>query len=306
MSSPFAIDSNPFQTKLLTEDSGNVSETESVSSVSSNGSTGSSSGKKKLRIKTKKRSDSSDTSVTETGSVSDSSTTKKSRKPRTTKPNELEKYGFNSELTWNFPKMKKYMDDTGRTCINITEITKSTKDNSHYEPCDDEKIGIHVTFRKGVKEESILFITKFEPGWLSDVSFSNYLNSFAGKSSKSSRLVIIHSSAKAWGAKKVNEAMGKIKELEVASQLANQPTNTHVINFSGPTTTSSTTTVVEEIVSEPVQPITMKAKMASTPIDFNTEFARLTAEFQKQMELASRNYQAELAKLTMAIAQATT
>ena len=311
MSTVSNSDTNPFETiplqskdesTILSEtsntiehqDSGELSDSESVVSVSS---TGSNSGKKKLIIKTKKRSNSSDSD-----DVSDTSE-KKPRKPRTTKPNELEKYGFNPELTWNFPKMKKYMDDKSRTCVSSSNIIKSTKSSNDYDTSEDEVIGLHVTFRKGVKEENILFITKFEPEWLNDTKFSNYINSFAGKSSKSSRLVIIHSSAKAWGAKKVTEAITKLRELEAASKLANITTGSHTINFSGPDNNKSTEVVeVEQVVpSIPSKKVTM-----GTSIDFNAEISRLTKIFQEQTELAARNYQAELAKLALAVAQSTT
>ena len=314
MATVFTSDTNPFETNTVqsetttisqesmhVDESGAVSDSESVASVSSNSSN---SGKKKLKIKTKKRSNSSDSSI-DSAEADDSSTTKKPRKARTTKPNELEKYGFNPELTWNFPKMKKYLDDEGRTCVKTIDIVKSTKSCDHYEEHDDETIGIHITFRKGVKEESVLFITKFEPDWLKDTAFSNYINSFSGKSSKSSRLVIIHSSAKAWGAKKVTEALEKIKELEAATKLASIPGGNYTINFSGPDNNTSTEITEQPTLTVPPAPKKLSAKTMGSSIDFNEEFSRLTKQFQEQMEIASRNYQMELAKLTMAVAQST-
>ena len=160
-------------------------------------------------------------------------------------------------------------------------------------------IGIIITFRKGVKEESVLFITKFEPQWLEDNAFSNYINSFAGKSSKSSRLVITHSSAKAWGEKKVNEAIIKLKEIEAVTKLANLPNSSHTINFTGPSNNEIVTTQPSKNNNSQA----IASKTTKIPINFTQEFERLTKQFQQQMEQASLAYQAELAKLTMAVAQ---
>ena len=265
------------------------SDNESVSSL-----------KKKFRIKTKKRSNSSDDSLSDTDSTS-----KKARKARTTKPNALEKYGFNPELSWSFPKLKKFLDDSGRTCVSLTTIHAHF---SHSEATDTD-IGFVATFRKGVKEESILIITKFEPDWLADSNFNSYIMSFAGKSSKSSRLVIIHSTAKAWGAKKVTEALSKIKNINDISP----SNNTHTIHFNGPSQADTeeaahlllevgTTPAPSSILATPSKTI---QKSLPDSIDFNTEFNNLTNLFQEQMLAAQKSYQDNLAQLMASVSQST-
>ena len=117
--------------------------------------------------------------------------------------------------------------------------------------------------------------------------------------------MIIHSSAKAWGAKKVTEALEKIKELEAASKLASIPGGNYTINFSGPDNNTSTEITEQPTLTVPPAPKKLSAKTMGSSIDFNEEFSRLTKQFQEQMEIASRNYQMELAKLTMAVAQST-
>ena len=268
-----------------------LSDTESTSSKSSNSSGDANAGsKKKLKIKTKKSSESSgDDEVSESGEKE-----KKARKPRTTKPNELEKYGFNPELTWNYPKMKKYLDDKTRSPTCLCTIS------AHMNGADDQHIGYLVSFRKGAKEESILFVTKFEPEWLNDSGFNNYISTFSGKSSKSSRLVIMHSSAKAWGAKKVETANTSITELMAAIKLSQLPTSEHTVNFSG-----SQPTPQIQVHEAPVQSKTDLIKTLPQNVDFNQEFTTLLNTFQEQMANAHRDYQDNLAKLMLSVNHST-
>jgi hypothetical protein len=298
---PMENEEQSLQSVTISDQDSNISV--SVDTGSDNESVGSL--KKKFKIKTKKRSNSSDDSLSDTDSTSNDSTSKKTRKARTTKPNALEKYGFNPELTWSFPKVKKFLDDSGRTCVSLTTI------NAHFSHSDatDTDIGIVATFRKGVKEESILIITKFEPDWLADSNFNSYIMSFAGKSSKSSRLVIIHSTAKAWGAKKVTEALSKIKNINDISP-AN---NAHTIHFNGPSQADTeeaahlllevgTTPAPRSILATPSKTI---QKSLPDSIDFNAEFNSLTNLFQEQMLAAQKSYQDNLAQLMASVSQST-
>jgi len=280
------------QSVTISDQDSNISV--SVDTGSDNESVGSL--KKKIRIKTKKRSNSSDDSLSDTDSTS-----KKARKARTTKPNALEKYGFNPELSWSFPKLKKFLDDSGRTCVSLTTIHAHF---SHSETTDTD-IGFVATFRKGVKEESILIITKFEPDWLADTNFNSYIMSFAGKSSKSSRLVIIHSTAKAWGAKKVTEALSKIKNINDISP----SNNAHTIHFNGPSqaeTEEVAHLLLEVGTTAQIKP-QAKTIQKSLPdsIDFNTEFSNLTNLFQAQMLAAQKSYQDSLSQLMASVSQST-
>lgn len=288
-------DEQSLQSVPISEQDSNINA--SIDSGSDTESVGSSE-KKKFKIKTKKRSNSSDDSLSDADS-----TTKKARKARTTKPNALEKYGFDPELTWSFPKLKKYLDDSGRTCVSLTPI------NAHFPHSEttDTDIGFVSTFRKGVKEESILIITKFEPDWIADSNFNSYIMSFAGKSSKSSRLVIIHSTAKAWGAKKVTEALSKIQNINDISP----SNNTHTIHFNGPSqddTQEAAHLLLEVGTNTQIKPIPQaKTIQKSLPdsIDFNTEFNNLTNQFQAQMLAAQKSYQDSLSLLMASVSQST-
>jgi hypothetical protein len=294
----FQIDEEQsLQSVPISEQDSNISV--SVDAGSDNESVGSE--KKKIKIKTKKRSNSSDDSLSDADS-----TTKKARKARTTKPNALEKYGFNPELTWSFPKLKKFMDDSGRICVNISTI------NAKFIQADvpETNVGIVATFRKGVKEESLLIITHFEPDWLADSNFNSYIMSFAGKSSKSSRLVIVHSTAKAWGSKKVTEALSKIKDFDTFEPNSSP---SHTIKFSGSShddTEEAAHLLLEVGTTTQTNPVaipTAKTFTKSLPdnIDFNTEFSNLTNLFQAQMLAAQKSYQDSLSQLMASVSQST-
>ena len=287
-------DTNLDETTMISQD--DLSDAESTTSKSSNSSDdANASSKKKIKIKTKKTSgSSSDDEVSESGEKE-----KKARKPRTTKPNELEKYGFNPELTWNHPKMKKYLDEKTRSPTCLCTI------KAHMTGSDDQQIGYLISFRKGAKEESIRFITKFEPEWLNDSGFNNYISTFSGKSSKSSRLVIIHSSAKAWGAKKVESANTSINELMAAIKLSQLPTSEHTVNFSGSQPTTQKELHEAPVLQAPSQSKTDLIKTLPQNVDFNQEFAALLNTFQEQMATAHRDYQENLAKLMLSVSHST-
>jgi len=296
MNTIFTSETNVFQPKSFSDDNSlesiQISEQDSSSDVTGSVEESIRSAPKKFKIKTKSRSNSED-------SLSDSGS-KKARKSRTTKPNALEKYGFNPELTWTFPKLKKYLDDSGRACVSRSTINSDT----------DTTIGFLYTFRKGVKEESILIITKFEPDWLADQNFNSYISAFSGKSAKSSRLVIIHHAAKAWGAKKVTEALSKIKDINDTLSTSSILESPHTIKFNDNNLKDDTGELADlpiqdaaYLLLEVAAPKTIKT--LSNSLDFNTEFASLTRDFQAQMESAQKSYQQNLAQLISSVTQST-
>jgi hypothetical protein len=241
----------------------------------------------KLNIKSDKVDTSSDDDDSDTGY-------NKHRKTRVTKPNELESFGFNSELTWNFPKMTKYLCDKLRTPTSICPV-------NYMNDLDNYEIGYILSFSKGAKEESILFITNFKPEWLTDSEFNNYICTFCGKTSKSSRLVIIHSSAKAWGAKKVVSANTTISNLITTIKTNGITLNKHTIKFNRtghddellPTqllqpkskSLSSNEYFIKEVSTEVTQEVTPEITQEITQ-----ELTDLFSQFQEQMDSVHRNY----------------
>lgn len=273
-----------------------INTTENLDTVSDAGSThsessdSSGSGRKKLKIKTKKKAPPSDD-----GSVS-SSGSKKPRKKRTTKPNELEKYGFNPEMTWTFPRFKKYMEDSDRNLQNYTNVSISGLEVT---------AGFIMTFQKGVKEETILVLTCFDPTMMQSASFMSFINEFTNNTPKSSRLVILHTSAKAWGEKKVTQAVDILNTVK-QSQSANE--TRHIELTSAPTLSSEkelTATEVLKNLKEPA-PVPLKAmtlsKTGECP-DISAEITSVFREYQKQREAIELQREALEAQMNMRLQQ---
>ena len=270
-----------------TENLDTLSDAGSTHSESSNSS---GSGRKKLKIKTKKKvPPSEDDSVSSSGS-------KKPRKKRTTKPNELEKYGFNPEMTWTFPRFKKYMEDSDRNLQNYTNVSISGLEVT---------AGFIMTFQKGVKEETILVLTCFDPTMMQSASFMSFINEFTNNTPKSSRLVILHTSANAWGEKKVTQAVDILNTVK-QSQSANE--TRHIELTSAPTLSSEkelTATEVLQNLKEPA-PVPLTAmtlsKTGECP-DISAEITSVFREYQKQREAIEQQREALEAQMNMRLQQ---
>ena len=273
-----------------------INTTENLDALSDAGSThsessnSSGSGRKKLKIKTKKKvPPSDDDSVSSSGS-------KKPRKKRTTKPNQLEKYGFNPEMTWTFPRFKKYMEDSDRNLQNYTNVSISGLEVT---------AGFIMTFQKGVKEETILVLTCFDPTMMQSASFMSFINEFTNNTPKSSRLVILHTSAKAWGEKKVTQAVDILNTVK-QSQSANE--TRHIELTSAPTLSSEkelTATEVLQNLKEPA-PVPLTAmtlsKTGECP-DISAEITSVFREYQKQREALEQQREALEAQMNMRLQQ---
>lgn len=274
-----------------------INTTENLETLSDAGSThsessnSSGSGRRKLKIKTKKITPpSDDSSVSSSGS-------KKPRKKRTTKPNELEKYGFNPDMTWTFPRFKKYMEDSDRILQNYNNVSISNLEVT---------AGYIITFQKGVKEETILVLTCFDPTMMQSASFMSFINEFTNNTPKSSRLVILHTSAKAWGEKKVTQALGILTTL-LNTHSPNDETR-HIDLNSGPTLSSEkelTATQVLQKLKEPA-PVPLTAatlsKTGECP-DISAEITSVFREYQKQREAIEQQREALEAQMNMRLQQ---
>lgn len=269
-----------------TDNHDTLSDTGSTHSESSNSS---GSGRRKLKIKTKKTVPSDDGSVSSSGS-------KKPRKKRTTKPNELEKYGFNSDMTWTFPRFKKYMEDSDRNLQNYTNVSIS----------DLEVTAGHIlTFQKGVKQETILVLSWFDPSMMQSASFMSFINEFTNNTPKSSRLVILHTSAKAWGEKKVTQAMDI---LSTVKQTMSANDTRHIELTSAPNLSSkkelTATEVLQSLKEPPPVPHTAMTltKTGEFP-DISAEITSVFREYQKQREAIEQQREALEAQMNMRLQQ---
>ena len=250
-----------------------------------------SSAPRKLKIKTKKASSNSDND-----SVTSSTDVKKTRKKRTTKPNELEKYGFNPEMTWTFPRFKKYMEDVDRNLqtYNTVQIVSDSVQNAGY----------ILTFQKGVKEETILVLTSFEPTMMKSPTFMAFINEFTNNTPKSSRLVILHTSAKAWGDKKVTQALEIVKGIVGAP--ATQGTESRKIHLNDG---SAKEAMAVEVMSSFKEATIVPVKAAPVPntktgpIDLHAEIAKVFEEYQSQREALDAQMKLRMQGLMVGFAQ---
>lgn len=266
-----------------------VSEAESVQSTGSTGS-----GKKKLIIKPKKPK-SSDSSVSSVGSGD-----KKPRKKRTTKPNELEKYGFDPELTWTFPRFKKFLDDKDRWAETHSELKISS---------DSSTKGYIIDFKKGVKVEKVLVITDFSTEWMGSNTFRSFISTYTTKSSKTSRIAILHSSAKAWGEKKVSTAKDLLTSYlqtpqgpESSTSSLIESTNISVDSDGEPSCDADN---VSEVTTESaIQPAPISKSFKSGEIiDYNSEMTRIMEQYQKQINMAKLAMEQQMRSLMTGYAQ---
>jgi hypothetical protein len=162
-----------------------------------------------------------------------------------------------------------------------------------------------MTFQKGVKEETILVLTCFDPTMMQSASFMSFINEFTNNTPKSSRLVILHTSAKAWGEKKVTQAVDILNTVK-QSQSANE--TRHIELTSAPTLSSEkelTATEVLKNLKEPAPvPLTSMtlSKTGECP-DISAEITSVFREYQKQREAIELQREALEAQMNMRLQQ---
>ena len=125
---------------------------------------------------------------------------KKERKKRVSKQSKLEQLGWDTSLSWSFPRFKKYIKDPKRNACSIQEIINFKTGN------DSDTLGSHdgviLTFERGPRYDQLCIITKFSPTWITHPEFQKLIERFTS-TSKSSRFVLISAEAKSWGKSKV-------------------------------------------------------------------------------------------------------
>ena len=169
----------------------------------------------------------------------------KQRKKRVPKQSKLEQLGWDTALSWSFPRFKKYIMDPQRNACSIQHIInfKTGKD------CDTtgSHDGIILTFERGPRIEQLCIITKFSPNWITHPEFKKLIERFTS-TSKSSRFVLISTEAKSWGKSKVAVAKEMLKT--VLEPFKDQFPVTKIVSL----------TPVEDI-TKPVTPTAQKIKI---------------------------------------------
>ena len=132
---------------------------------------------------------------------------KKPRKKRETKKSKLEKLGWDTSLSWSFPRFKKYISDPQRKLCSVQDLI-SFKTNNEDSPTPD---GMLVTFERGPRIEQLCIINRFSANWITHPEFQKLIQPFTS-TSKSSRFVLIHTEAKSWGKAKVKSAQEMLKK----------------------------------------------------------------------------------------------
>ena len=137
---------------------------------------------------------------------------KKKRKPRTTKENELEKKGFNSNNSWNHPRLKKYLEDSNRFICSKQKI--HVRENNIQSNClTDQEIGFIYTFKKGPSSNSLLVLNNISLSFFEYENFISYLDTFI----KNDSLVILSTYVKSWGKEKIKKSLEQLSLLEMKS-----------------------------------------------------------------------------------------
>ena len=136
---------------------------------------------------------------------------KKTRKKRTKKVSALEATGWNTSLSWSYPRVKKYFEDAERNACSIQKaLYFKTKDGEMHIPDEYEGCGgVVVTMARGPRIEQLLILKHFEPAWLKTEMIQNLIAPFTN-TAKSSRFILANTHAKSWGKAKVKSALEMI------------------------------------------------------------------------------------------------
>lgn len=132
---------------------------------------------------------------------------KKPRKKRATKKSKLEELGWDTSLSWSFPRFKKYISDSQRKLCSVQDLI-CFKTNSEDSLTRD---GILITFERGPRIEQLCIINRFSANWITHPEFLKLVQPFTS-TSKSSRFVLIHTEAKSWGKAKVKSALEMLEK----------------------------------------------------------------------------------------------
>lgn len=186
----------------------------------------------------------SNTSTLASGSLTTNDPTansleKKPRKKRVPKQSKLEQLGWDTSLSWSFPRFKKYINDPKRKACSMQAIIHFKTSNDADSDTSGSHDGVILTFERGPRIDQLCIITKFSPTWIAHPEFQKLIERFTS-TSKSSRFVLISTEAKSWGKSKVAVAKEMLKTVLVPFKEETYPA-TKIIDL-GPVDTPSNPT----------------------------------------------------------------
>ena len=203
---------------------------------------------------------------------------KKTRKKRTKKVSELEATGWNTSLSWSYPRVKKYFEDAERNACSIQKaLYFKTKDGEMHIPDEYEGCGgVVVTMARGPRIEQLLILKHFEPAWLKTEMIQNLIAPFTN-TAKSSRFILANTHAKSWGKAKVKSAMemidtkvAKVWEKNVTIQMID------MTPLNKPIEVPKESTISTAVVAEKHSPLLKKRN--KTILEINTKVDRTLRE----------------------------
>lgn len=130
----------------------------------------------------------------------------KVRKKRQPKKSKLEELGWDSSLSWSYPRFKKYMNDKERSICSIQNLIYFSEDGDTKTLDSRNYNGAIITTERGPRIEQLCVIIDFKPSWITHANFQNLISPFT-ITSKSSKFILINSAAKSWGKSKVTNAI---------------------------------------------------------------------------------------------------
>lgn len=202
----------------------------------------------------------------------------KTRKTRTKKVSELEATGWDTSLSWSFPRVKKYFGDETRNVCSIQKaLYFKTKDGimhipDEYSGCS----GVIVTMARGPRIEQLLILKHFEPTWLKTDMFLNLIAPFTN-TAKSSRFILANTHAKSWGKAKVKSAIEMIDKK--VAEVWEKNVTIHMIDMTPlnkPKEVPKESPISTEVVTEKHSPLLKKRNKAI--LEVNTKVDRTLRE----------------------------
>ena len=233
---------------------------------------------------------------------------KKPRKKRATKKSNLEELGWDTSLSWSFPRFKKYISDPQRKLCSIQDLISFKTNNEDSSTRD----GMLVTFERGPRIEQLCIINRFSANWITHPEFQKLVQSFTS-TSKSSRFVLIHTEAKSWGKAKVKSALEMLKKklLPFTESLENKSLRVVDLAPKEKATPSNEETESIKLKIRPKKIITPKKRKPKLTIDTSvpkvkpplTSPTHETAEKYSEIRSILVNFSDEIKKVTLAFGQ---
>lgn len=193
----------------------------------------------------------------------------KTRKKRTKKVSALEATGWDTSLSWSYPRVKKYFEDKTRNVCSIQKaLYFKTKDGTMHIPDEYSGCGgVIVTMARGPRIEQLLILKHFEPAWLKTEMIQNLIAPFTN-TAKSSRFILANTHAKSWGKAKVKSAIEMIDK-KVTEVWENSVTIQMIdmTPLNKPKEVPNESSISTEVVTEKHSPLLKKRKKAMLKIN---------------------------------------